>query len=153
MSPLADDQAALLRALERHAVEFVVIGGVAAQLHGWSAATNDLDIAISPGQSNADRLNRALASVGAGSPSYGQLGTAFETQYGRLEIVRRADGIGRYADWLKRASPHELEGGLIVIVADPEDILRSKSAARREKDLAAIRQMRRDFAAKRGQSS
>jgi hypothetical protein len=44
VSPLAPDQLALLRALERHGVEFVVVGGVAAQIHGWRGATADLDI-------------------------------------------------------------------------------------------------------------
>jgi hypothetical protein len=38
MSPLAPDQLAILRVLARHGVEFVVVGGVAAQIHGWRGA-------------------------------------------------------------------------------------------------------------------
>jgi hypothetical protein len=34
---LADDQAQLLRALIQNGVEFVIVGGVAAQLRGWRA--------------------------------------------------------------------------------------------------------------------
>jgi hypothetical protein len=146
VSDLADDQAELLRALARHDVEFVVVGGVAAQLHGWRGATVDLDIAVAREDSNVERLNRALASVGAGGPAIGAFGTMFKTRHGRLEIVRRAHGVGDYADWLASAREHRVEPGLALVVAAPEDILRSKEAAGRAKDRAALPEMRRDFA-------
>jgi hypothetical protein len=142
---LAAQQIELLRALARHGVEFVVVGGVAAQVHGWRGATVDLDIAVSTDDSNVHRLNRALASVGAGQGRVGAFGTAFQTMHGRLEIVRRAHAIGHYEDWLRGAREHELADGLAVVVAAPADILRSKEAAGREKDRAALPQMRLDF--------
>jgi hypothetical protein len=145
MSNLDLDQARLLRALSEHDVEFVVVGGVAAQVHGWRSATLDLDIAVSIEEFNVERLNAALASVGAGEGKIGAFGTAFQTRYGRLEIVRRADGIGQYEDWLPRARQHEVEPGITVVVADPDDVLRSKEAAGREKDRAALPQMRLDL--------
>jgi hypothetical protein len=145
MSTLGAAQIELLRVLTRCGVEFVVVGGVAAQIHGWRGATADLDIAVSSDDSNVDRLNRALASVGAGQGTVGAFGTAFRTIHGRLEIVRRADGIGYYADWLTGAREHELAEGLTVVVAAPRDIVRSKEAAGREKDRAALPQMRRDL--------
>jgi hypothetical protein len=91
------------------------------------------------------RLNLALASVGAGQGTVGAFGTVFATRFGRLELVRRAHAIGHYADWLHRAREHRLDEGLTVVVAAPDDILRSKEAAGREKDRAALPQMRRDF--------
>lgn len=145
MESLGEQQIELLRALARHDVEFVVIGGVGAQIHGWRSATLDLDIAASTDAGNVERLNLALASVGASSPSVGAFGTAFRTIHGRLEIVSRADGVGRYANWLERAREHELEEGLVIVVADPADILRSKEASGREKDIATIPSMREDF--------
>jgi hypothetical protein len=51
--------------------------------------------------------------------------------------VRRAHAIGHYADWLRGAREHRLSEGLTVAVAAPNDILRSKEAAGREKDRAA----------------
>jgi hypothetical protein len=145
MSSVGEGQTELLRALARHGVEFVVVGGVAAQIHGWRGATADLDIAVSTNDSNVERLNRALASMGAGPGTVGAFGTAFSTIHGRLEIVRRADGIGHYADWLRGASEHDVADGLTVVVAARDDILRSKEAAGREKDRAALPQMRQDF--------
>ena len=144
MSSLAEDQAHLLRVLARHGVSFVVIGGVAAQLHGWQGALTDLDIAVSKDDSNVDRFNQALAAVGAGPGDIGGKGTSFRTRYGRLEVVRNADGIGGYEAWLEQASEQQFET-LTIIVAAPGDILRSKEAAGRDKDRAALPGMRRGF--------
>jgi hypothetical protein len=141
---LADNQAHLLRALVKNGVEFVIVGGVAAQLRGWLGTTSDLDIAVAAAEDNATRLNRALAEVGLLKTDYGGLGTSFETRHGRLEIVRRADGVGLYDDWLRKASEIEFEH-LTIAVAAAEDIVRSKEAAGREKDRAALPSMRRDF--------
>jgi hypothetical protein len=141
---LADDQAQLLLALLRNGVEFIVVGGVAAQLRGWAGATADLDIAVATEGDNAERLNRALAEVGLMKTDYGGLGTSFETRYGRLEIVRRADGIGVYDDWIRKASEMEFEH-LTIVVAAAEDIVRSKEASGRETDRAALPRMRRDL--------
>ena len=141
---LADDQAHLLHALLRNGVDFVVVGGVAAQLRGWAGATTDLDIAVASEESNTTRINRALAEVGLMKTDVGGLGTSFETKFGRLEIVRRADGIGVYDDWMRNATEMEFDH-LVIVVAATEDIVRSKEASNREKDRAALPGMRRDF--------
>jgi len=73
MSPLAAEQTELLRALARHGVEFVVVGGVAARVHGWRGATVDLDIAVSTDDADVERLNLALAAVGAGNMQTGSV--------------------------------------------------------------------------------
>src|ERR1035437_7159883 len=141
---LADNQAHLLHALLRNGVDFVVVGGVAAQLRGWSGATTDLDIAVSSEDSNTTRINRALAEVGLMKTDVGGLGTSFETKFGRLEIVRRADGAGVYDDWMRSATGMEFDH-LVIVVAATEDIVRSKEASNREKDRAALPGMRGDF--------
>ena len=143
--PLAEDQEALLRILTKHNVKMVVLGGVGAQLHGWKSATIDLDIAIDKSDENVSRLNRALVEMGAEEPKYGQFGTSYETEYGRLELVRKADGIGEYEDWLRNASEKKVNEGLTLLVADPDDILTSKRAAGPDKDFAVLDQMREDF--------
>jgi hypothetical protein len=145
VSALASNQEKLLLALARQGVEFVVVGGVAAQIHGWQGATLDLDIAVLVEDANVERLNVALATVAAKQIGIGGLGTAFETRYGRLEIVRRADGIGRYEDWKRSSVIHQVADDAAISVAAPADILRSKEAAGREKDLAALPQMTEDF--------
>lgn len=145
MAELAAAQTELLRILHRHRVEFVVVGGVAAQIRGWTGATNDLDVAVSSDSANVARVNAALAEAHAGPGMVGALGTVFETAHGRLEIVSVADGIGRYEDWARRASPETPEAGLTIVVADAADVVRSKEAAGRDKDLQTLPQMRRDL--------
>lgn len=66
-------------------------------------------------------------------------------------MVRKTDGIGEYEDWLRNAGERELDDGLVIMVADAEDILTSKQAAGRSKDLAALDQMRADFEAGRSE--
>ena len=43
MSSLGQNQARLLEALAEHGVEFVVVGGVAAQIHGWRGETDTVE--------------------------------------------------------------------------------------------------------------
>lgn len=125
-------------------MEFVVVGGVAAQLRGWAGATTDLDIAVASNESNAERINRAFAEAGLMKADVGGLGTSCETKYGRLEIVRRPDGIGMYDDWMRNATEMEFEH-LTIVVAAADDIVMSKESSNREKNRAVLPGMRRDF--------
>jgi len=50
-----------LRALCDSEVEFVVIGGLSAVLHGGAYVTFDLDVCYTPGGANVKRLVKALA--------------------------------------------------------------------------------------------
>ena len=52
-----------LLVLAQYAVDFVVIGGVAATLHGSSHITQDLDVCYSREKANLERLANALNSV------------------------------------------------------------------------------------------
>ena len=55
----------LLDALQRHRVQFVVVGGFAAQLHGATRQTKDLDLCPAPSEDNLDRLAAALQDLAA----------------------------------------------------------------------------------------
>ena len=54
-----------LRVLHRHHVDFIVVGGVCAVLHGAPVDTFDLDIVHSRDTANLDRLLGALDELGA----------------------------------------------------------------------------------------
>lgn len=53
----------LFRELKRHEVEYVLVGGVAINLHGLVRATDDVDLFVRPTPENVERLKRALRSV------------------------------------------------------------------------------------------
>src|SRR5258706_87012 len=53
----------LLKALKREGVDYVLVGGVAVNLHGIVRATEDVDPFIRPSEDNVERLKRALRSL------------------------------------------------------------------------------------------
>lgn len=55
----------MLRVLLAHQVDFVVIGGVCATLHGSSVMTADVDIVPSRHSDNLKRLEAALTELNA----------------------------------------------------------------------------------------
>ena len=55
--------------LNSHDVRYLVIGGVAASLHGVPRSTFDLDILIEATRDNAQRVLDALTDVGFGTAS------------------------------------------------------------------------------------
>lgn len=63
--PSQADVAALLRRLAEAGVELIVVGGTAAQLHGSSLSTLDLDIVHRRTPENVDRLLRVLEALDA----------------------------------------------------------------------------------------
>ena len=63
---LGDDHVeAICKVLIEHKVEFVVIGGVAARLHGTGYATLDIDVCPATTEENLQRLAAALKALGA----------------------------------------------------------------------------------------
>lgn len=55
----------ILATLQRHEVEFVVVGGVAAVLHGAPVTTFDLDTLIRVSEDNSERLLAAFEEINA----------------------------------------------------------------------------------------
>jgi len=53
----------LFRSLDHRGVEYVLVGGVAVNLHGLVRATEDVDIFVRPDEENVARLRRALRDV------------------------------------------------------------------------------------------
>lgn len=146
----------LLRGLAEADVRFVVIGGMAALIHGDIVGTADLDAAVAEDEANLRRLVRLLAALGARllvEVGRGALATIEQpvdvawfrrmasvrllTVHGVLDVVLEADGMGRYPAWQRRAVPVDLDGYQVEVAA-LEDVIRSKRAAGRPKDVAAL---------------
>ncbi len=148
----------LLEALEAEDVEYVVIGGTAAVIHGATHLTFDLDITPSRDRSNLERLAVALVRLEArpyGVPDDAlasfQLDGAtlhqgttwkFLTRHGQLDISLDPDGTRGYPDLIRDARRTEVYG-LSILVASLADVIRSKEAADRERDRAVLPDLRR----------
>ena len=87
----------LIAALTRNAVDFVVIGGVAAQLHRLPMpATVDLDITPSRSPENLTRLAKVFDEIDAALATVGEYGTWFPrhpisnwAQYDMIHLVTK----------------------------------------------------------------
>jgi hypothetical protein len=134
-------------------VRYVLIGGLAAVLHGSSATTNDADICPDPSSDNLERLASALRDLDAQIRTQDEPGgltftpdAAFlskmkmlnlTTRYGDVDITFEPAGAQSYGELARRAVHFDIDG-LSIPVAALEDIIRSKEAANRPKDRATL---------------
>jgi hypothetical protein len=58
-----DTLVAILSAFEREGADYILVGGVALNLHGIVRVTEDVDFFIRPTADNVERIKRALRSV------------------------------------------------------------------------------------------
>lgn len=151
------DLAGLLRALDRHRVVYVMIGGLAAVTHGSPFPTQDLDITPATGPDNLARLSTALTDLNAKIRAEGVpdglpfahdaelLGAVrtwnLTTRCGDLDISFVPAGTGGFGDLNDSAEPVEF-GGVVVRVASLADVIRSKQAANRPKDQRVLPTLR-----------
>ena len=148
------DTEALLGLLNAHGVDFVVIGGIAAVLHGSPRITKDLDVVFAPDATNLRLLGRALADArarlrGAGDdvpfvPDERTLRNVqlltLETDHGPLDVMVQPDGCPAYEQLRRHAQRAEV-GAFGALVASIPDLIEMKRAAGRPKDLADIAEL------------
>jgi hypothetical protein len=148
----------LLATLGRHGVEFVVIGGVAATIHGSTLATFDVDVTPRRTRDNLARLSDALAEVNARiRDDEGGAGLRFShdaasladaemwnltTDAGDLDLSFLPAGTDGFDDLARDAIRVDI-AGTTLLVASLADVIRSKEAADREKDRAALPLLRK----------
>jgi hypothetical protein len=150
----AADPLDVLRVLERHGVRYALIGAGAARVAGAPVVTEDIDVTPARDAENVARLVEALRELDArlrtpsdpgGIPF--PLDAAFlaeavswtlTTRAGDLDLVFEPAGTRGYDDLVREASRIELEPGLTVTVASLRDVIRSKEAAGRPKDLGQL---------------
>ena len=138
-------------------VAFILIGGLAATVHGSPYATVDVDVVPQRDPRNLTRLSDALRALGArvyvsaeealpfthDARSLGEVEVwNLSTTYGALDITFTPAGTHGFADLAERAASVDI-GGVEVLVAALEDVVRSKAAAGREKDLIVLPTLRR----------
>jgi predicted nucleotidyltransferase len=144
----------LLRLLTKHEVAFIVIGGVAAVLHGSSRLTQDLDIVYQRTPENIARLAAALAGrspypreAPPGLPfrwseATLRMGLNFtlDTSLGALDLLGEVTGGGSYEQLLDQSIEADLSG-VRCRCLDLESLIRVKRAAGRPKDFEAIAEL------------
>lgn len=144
----------LIEVLARHEVDYVVIGGVAAQVHGHRRTTMDLDLMPDPDPENLSRLGDALGELEAHPVESGFEGADIPTadperlaiaaivpplltRHGQIHVLKEPEGGRTFGQLRKAALVVDLDGTEVAIVS-LDDLIRMKRAAGRPSDLDDI---------------
>lgn len=152
----------ILEVLASHDVQFILIGGVATGLYTAPFSTVDVDVVPKLQTSNLDRLAAALRELDAvlrdeeepegiaieldgrilkkALPDFQFL--RFNTKYGFLDLLYQPAGTKGFRDLTKAAVEMDLES-VTVRVASLADVIRSKEALGRPRDLEQLPTLRR----------
>lgn len=138
----------LLEHLTGHGVDYVVIGGIAAVLHGSERNTFDLDVCPDQDPANLDRLGAALIAIEArlrdivedvpfvpdGRSLAGVEILTLSTSLGPLDVLTRPHGSPPYSALRRRATQLDIGAAAPVLVASIDDLIAMKRGTDRRKD-------------------
>ena len=145
---------ALIRTLSAAGVEFIIVGGVAANLQGSARTTLDLDVLYRRADANLGRLVRALEPIEPylrGAPPgltfrfdvealRRGLNFTLTTTLGALDLLGEITGGGTYDDLIGESDAMVTEGRTINCMSLPR-LIATKRAAGRPKDLVALSEL------------
>lgn len=151
---MTPDLLGFVRVLSAANVDYIIVGGVAAGLHGALRTTLDLDVVYSRRPDNIARLVSAIApyepylrGAPAGLPfrldeETIQRGLNFTltTTLGDLDLLGEITGGGRFEDLQASADRVEIEGFQCRLVSLPT-LIALKRAAGRGKDREALAEL------------
>lgn len=136
-------------------VEFVIVGGFAAMLHGSSLVTRDLDVCAVLSADNVQKLRLAfsdahpahrltpqkLSFLDNPEPGVEVRNLYLRTDFGPLDVLSSIRGVGDFERVREHALEIELFGRRCHIIS-LDDLLRAKEAMGREKDLFTAKELR-----------
>ena len=138
---LHPDFSEFVQLLNKHDVEYLLVGGYAVVAHGYVRATGDMDVWIRPSRSNAAKLIEVLEEFG-----FGSLGLKVDdfltrdaiVQLGRpplrIDLVTSPEKLS-FDDCYGKRVVVEVDKGLTVNVIDLHSLITNKKAVGRAKDL------------------
>ena len=148
------DPVRICEVMNEEGVEYVVVGGFAALVHGSSLPTLDVDLVPSRDGENLDRLARALGRMNAmirtsDDPVPARIDGKFlagmplmlnlVTDHGDVDLTFTPSGpLDGFDDWNAGAVRVEIADDVQISIAALDDIIDSKRAADRAKDRTAL---------------
>jgi hypothetical protein len=148
----------LLSAFHAHGVKYLIVGGYAVSFHGQPRATKDIDIFIKADSANAEAVRAALVAFGAPLQSITVEDLSDPRQFIRfgrepvaVDILPGIDGVDFDAAWKRRVEGViDIASNLKAFFISKDDLIASKLAAGRMRDLADVEELR-DAAASAGE--
>jgi predicted nucleotidyltransferase len=136
----------LAETLNRHEVNWVLIGGMAVMLYGADYLTGDCDLAYERTKENLLRLKAALEELGARpvrAPDDGPFELDFsillapfmhlKTEAGPVDLINRLPNIDSFEELKRNALVVDIDG-VEVTIASIDDIIRLKTGSGRDRD-------------------
>lgn len=139
------------RALQSNHVKYILVGGYAANLHGYARYTADMDIWIEDTQENRQHLRAAFVEAGMGDfPMIDRIQfvpgwTDFHLQNGlRLDILTDMKGLEGYSfdECLSMAAQGDIRG-ISVPFLHINQLIENKKVVNRPKDQIDILELER----------
>ncbi|MBK9164669.1 MAG: hypothetical protein IPM21_12335 [Acidobacteria bacterium] len=143
---LPKDFKELFELLNTNSVRYLLIGGYAVGIHGYTRATNDLDIFVADDEQNTQNLRRSLISFGFGEASLGDdifpdkrciIEMGVEPM--KIQIMNFADGIEFETAYANRIET-DVED-IAISTIDKPDLIKNKITSGRLKDLADVERL------------
>lgn len=141
----------ILRVLARPDVDFIIVGGVSAVLHGAPVTTFDLDVVHARNHANIARLLSALGELDAvyraqpdrllrpvESHLAGPEHQLLLTKFGPLDVLGMIGRSRPWEDLLAQTSGMEIEPGCAVLVLGLETLIAVKEELGFPKDTAVL---------------
>lgn len=136
-------------------VDFVVVGGFAALIHGSTLVTRDLDVCAVLSQDDVAKLREAfrdlnpthrltpqrLSFLSNPDPGIPVRNLYLETEMGTVDILSSILGVGDFERVRAASVQIELFGRRCRVIS-LDDLIRAKEALGREKDLLAAKELR-----------
>lgn len=144
----------LLRRLADAKVEFILVGGLAANAHGSARVTTDVEVSYGRSPANLERLVKALAPIRPylrGAPTglpfewsaatlRAGLNFSLTTTDGHLDLLGEIVGGGTYEELVPHSTVEHAFGRDIRVLGLAA-LIRAKRAAGRPKDLEVVAEL------------
>ena len=136
-----------LELLDKHNVDYLLVGGYAVILHGYGRSTGDLDLWINQNSENYKKLKQVYGDFGAPifsiedfeSEKFDVWSIGVEPR--KIEIITKVSGLN-FAESSRNCMWLELEKVKVPYI-DFDDLMKNKKATGRLKDLADIEQLKK----------
>ena len=139
-----DDHLELLELLNKHQVDFLLVGGIAVNYYGYARSTGDIDLLFRADDDNATRLHGALSEFfGDGVPELSGPDDLLEPglifQIGvpphRVDFINEISGVEFETAWQHRLEEDIEDHDITVPIIHLDDLLTNKQASGRAKDI------------------
>jgi len=145
-----EDFADFIQCLNKHQVEYMLVGGYAVILRGYSRSTGDMDIWVNKTEPNFIQLQNAITAFGlpqAAIPKEQFLSTDYDVfSFGRppyaIEIMTALKGVD-FAEAYEKSTIQKVDD-VDIRVIHVNQLIQAKKAAGRHKDLNDIENLERE---------